>query len=213
MRAFAPQLQKMGVTLEGQIERRGFYPAGGGRVVFDVTPSDKLIPLEVSNAGDIRCVKAPAVQTKLRKGIIIRELRIACERLGVSDEQCVAVYDTQADGPGNSFWIEVVRDQLSEVFTCHGERGVSAEAVAKSACKEAERYINRPGAAVGPYLAAQLLRPMALAGRGRITTLRPSLHTITNIETIKEFIDIDIRVDEVDEGVWAVEIGCQHPTY
>ena len=54
---------------------------------------------------------------------------------------------------------------------------------------------------------------MALAGRGRITTLRPSLHTITNIETIKEFIDIDIRVDEVDEGVWAVEIGCQHPTY
>ena len=51
-------------------------------------------------------------------------------------------------------------------------------------------------AAVGPYLADQLLLPLALAGGGRFTTVRPSLHSRTAAEVIAQFLDVHIAFED-----------------
>ena len=57
------------------------------------------------------------------------------------------------------------REQVTEVFTGFGQRGVTAEAVAQHALTEAKDYLAS-GAPVGNHLADQLILPLALAGGG-----------------------------------------------
>ncbi len=204
--AFVPVLEKMGVHVACKLEQRGFYPAGGGRVEFSIVPTATLKPLYLREGGVVQNVTATAVQAKIPQGVAERELKIAKSRLELEEVDCFAIDDRYSSGPGNSFWVQIDRGNITEIFTQHGELGVSAESVAKRACKDVERYLRRPEAAVGPYLADQLLLPMALAGDGAFTTLRPSLHTQTNIETIKNFLNVEITVQEVREGIWEIRV-------
>ena len=62
-------------------------------------------------------------------------------------------------------------------------------------------------ALVGEHLADQLLIPLALAGGGSFTTGALSLHTRTNIETIRQFLEIDINSVTLNNGLVKVVIG------
>jgi RNA 3'-terminal phosphate cyclase (ATP) len=59
----------------------------------------------------------------------------------------------------------------------------------------------------GPYLADQLLLPMALAGGGRFTTVKPSRHTLTGAALIPRFLDTSIRIEEQEDGAHLVTEG------
>ena len=83
---------------------------------------------------------------------------------------------------------------MTEVVTGFGQRGVRAEDVAGRAVDEIRRYLAS-NAAVGEHLADQLLLPMAAGTGGEFTTIRPSPHTTTNIETIRRFIGAEVCVE------------------
>jgi len=68
-----------------------------------------------------------------------------------------------------------------------------------------KRYLAS-GAAVGEYLCDQLLLPLALGNGGRFTTIEPSLHTKTNIEVIKLFIDCEITTKELENDLFEIQI-------
>ena len=64
------------------------------------------------------------------------------------------------------------------------------------------------GAPVGPHLADQLLLPMALAGGGKFVTGTTTLHTTTNIDVIRWFLDISIKIQQLQERMaWQVTVG------
>ncbi|HKY03802.1 MAG TPA: RNA 3'-terminal phosphate cyclase, partial [Blastocatellia bacterium] len=107
---------------------------------------------------------------------------------------------------GNAVMIEIESDHLTEVVTRLGERGVRAETVAELAAAEARDYLES-GAPVGEHLADQLLIPLALARGGSFVTLRPSLHTTTNIEVIRKFLDIAIEILPLDDNRWRIDVG------
>ena len=61
---------------------------------------------------------------------------------------------------------------------------------------------------MGEYLADQLLLPLALAGSGSFTCTAMSSHLLTNIEVIKMFLDVEIRVSEsAKNGCHLVTVG------
>ena len=97
-------------------------------------------------------------------------------------------------------------EHVTEVFTGFGERGLRSEAVAEKAAQQARRYIASE-AAVGEYLADQLLIPMAIAGIGSFTTLALSRHATTNIEVIGKFLDVTIEASHFADRVWKVEVS------
>jgi RNA 3'-terminal phosphate cyclase (ATP) len=80
-----------------------------------------------------------------------------------------------------------------------------AERVAEGAAAEAKSYLDS-GAAIGEHLADQLLVPVALAGGGVYTTVAPSLHTTTNIEVIKKFLDVEIATRKLGETLYHIEV-------
>jgi len=89
-------------------------------------------------------------------------------------------------------------DNLRAVFSQFGEKGTSAEQVAKRLAKTVKTF-TASQAAVTHHLADQLLLPMALAQGGQFSTLRPSLHATTNAEIVSKFTGREVAFEAHDE--------------
>src|SRR5205814_3477523 len=57
-KAFLPILNRMGPTVAATLERRGFYPAGGGRLQVSIEPAARLSPVELFVRGEVRATRA-----------------------------------------------------------------------------------------------------------------------------------------------------------
>jgi RNA 3'-terminal phosphate cyclase (ATP) len=101
--------------------------------------------------------------------------------------------------------VEIETEHHTEVFTGFGEVDVRAEGVATKVAQEARAYIAS-GVPVGRHLADQLLIPMALAGAGRFRTGPLSRHTTTNLEVIRQFLDVHIDLVEEPKRIWTIVI-------
>ncbi len=205
-KCFLPLVNRMGPAVRAELQRPGFYPAGGGRFTVDIRPARRLDPLELTERGAILAVRARALVANLPRSIAERELNVARRLLSLSPDDAVVEEIRDARGPGNAVVIEIETQSHTEVFTGFGQRGVRAETVADLAVEQARAYMAA-GVPVGPYLADQLLLPLTLAGAGRYRTGPPSLHTTTNVEVIRRFdaARIDL-VAEVDEN-WTISVS------
>ena len=194
----------MGPRVDAVLEKPGFYPAGGGRFRVSINPAG-LNRIDLLERGSIVNKAARACVANLPVRIANRELEVIHEMLEWDRELLKAVEVEDSQGPGNILTVAVESDNITEVFTGFGEKGVSAETVAKRAVRSVQEYLacNVP---VGRYLADQLLVPMALAGGGKFRTLSPTRHTTTNIEMIKKFLDVEIAVTEYGQNQWEIEI-------
>ena len=190
---FLPLLNQMGAEVVAVLERPGFYPAGGGRLRIKIRPAKKLQPLELTDISNIR-VSARAISAELPSHIGRRELSVVQEKMNIDADRTEQV-QLDTCGPGNTLSIFVHSDQLTETFTGFAEKRISAEKVALRAVKQAKKYITS-GAPVGMYLADQLLIPLAMAGAGRYRTCMPTRHTLTNIEVIQQFLDVNFHWSE-----------------
>jgi RNA 3'-terminal phosphate cyclase (ATP) len=201
----------MGPRIDAVLERPGFYPAGGGRIVITIEPaaSSTLTPLVLDARGDTVTRRVVAIVANLDPRIGHREVDAARARLGWEDgtaEFEVRMMD-QSNGPGNVLLIEIGSAHVTEMFTEFGERGIRAEHVAHKAARDAQRYLaaNVP---VGSHLADQLLVPMAIAGAGSFRTTGLTPHARTNIEVIQRFLDVSIDAHDEDGDAVQVRIGA-----
>lgn len=193
-KSFLPILRRMGPRIDARLERYGFYPAGGGRVVVDLEPSTLGDSVRLIERGPAR-VRARGLVASLAESIAKRELTIVRERLGLAREMTHVQSVENSVGPGNVLLIEIHSDHVTEVVTGFGVKGVTAERVASGACDEAERYLAAE-VPVGEHLADQLLIPMALAKAGSFRTVTPTAHTLTNARVIQRFLDVAIAIEQ-----------------
>jgi RNA 3'-terminal phosphate cyclase (ATP) len=201
--AFLPLINRMGPKVTAQLERPGFYPAGGGRMQIHIEPAAYLEPLFLQNRGEVLEKQAWAMVANLPESIAQRELKFIGTELGLSQQNLEVRRSTSAKGPGNIVTAVVKSQQITEVFTGFGERGLRAEKVAEKVVNSVRRYLQA-GVPVGKYLADQLLLPLALAGGGEYLTLKPSLHTTTNITVIEKFMDLKIGCEEIKPDIWRI---------
>ncbi|MBC7929860.1 MAG: RNA 3'-terminal phosphate cyclase [Rubrivivax sp.] len=205
-KTFLPLVERMGPNVSVELRRYGFYPPGGGRFNVYVEPARELKRLDLVERGAILSERARALVVNLPAHIAERELAVASEQLGWMPDQLDLETSDNALSPGNVFNISIESENLTEVFTGVGERGVPAERIASRVVREARNYL-RAGAPVGEHLADQLLIPMALARGGSFVTVTPTLHTTTNIEVIKKFLPVEITATQLTEEVWKIEVG------
>lgn len=203
-RAFAPLLARTGRRLDLELRRWGFYPRGGGRIVAHIAPGAPT-PLSLLERGPVRAMRATAVTAALppEAHVAERELGVLRERFPHVETDIVEV--ARPRGPGNVVWLEVECEGATEVFAGHGQRGVPAESVAAAAADEAEDWL-RHDVPVACHLADQLLVPLALGAGGEYRTLAPSLHTTTNADVVRRFLDVDIGLHDEGDGRWRVVV-------
>jgi RNA 3'-terminal phosphate cyclase (ATP) len=206
VKTFLPLINRMGPQVTATLVRPGFYPAGGGEFHVSITPAAALAPLHIEARGEIKAKRAVARVAALPMAIAHCELDVIAEKLTM-DRAALSVEEVrQPRGPGNIVVIEIESEHLTEVVTGFGEKGVRAEAVAEQAVEAARAYIAA-GVPVGEHLADQLLIPLAMAGGGSFMTLPLSRHATTNIEVLRQFMNVTARVERREKSAVAVSLG------
>jgi RNA 3'-terminal phosphate cyclase (ATP) len=199
-----PVLERMGPRLSISLERHGFFPRGGGRIVLDIAPAP-LVPIDCRTRGAFRAGKVEALVAGLPSDIAERELKAARKALADWPEDAFTPVQLPAErGPGNALLITAECENVTEVMSAFGQIGVPAERLAKTAAKRMAGYLAS-GAFAGPFLQDQLLLPFALAGGGAFTTVKLSEHTRTAAALITRFTGRGFAFSESGEGTWLVE--------
>ncbi len=206
IKSFLPLINRMGPMVSADLHRPGFYPAGGGRLQVSIRPASQLLPLAIIERGSVLSTKARAMIANLPLSIAAREVKLVARLLSLSEESLTIEEISNAPGQGNIISIEIEMESHTEVFTGFGEVAVRAEAVATRVAQEARSYLAS-GVPIGKHLADQLLVPMALAGAGTFRTGALSRHTTTNIDVIRQFVDLNIELIEEAKRTWMVTIN------
>jgi RNA 3'-terminal phosphate cyclase (ATP) len=204
--SFMPLIGRMGPTVELELNRPGFFPAGGGRFRARIEPVKQLSRLVFAERGVIRGRRARVWLSKLSPEVAERELAVVREELQWQPEERGIEDVPHPKGPGNAVVLEIEAEHGSAVFTGFGERGRPAEAVAQVAVAAASAWLAAD-VPVDEHLADQLLLPMALAGGGSFRTTKPSLHATTNAAIIQCFLPVPIRFEPESDLAWKVTVG------
>jgi RNA 3'-terminal phosphate cyclase (ATP) len=204
-KSFLPLINKMGPRVSATIERHGFYPAGGGRFCVTIEPSSTLAGFDLMERGPITHRAARALVANLPLHIAEREVKTLLRKM-TWDEACGAAGMVDAHGPGNVVLIEIGSDSVTEVFTGFGRTGVKAERVADEVIDQARDYLQT-SAAVGPYLADQIMLPLGISAwqqtsarhqrGGSFLTLPLTRHSSTHIDILRQFLGVAIRTESI----------------
>lgn len=212
IRTWLPLMRRMGVDMNIELVRHGFYPAGGGEIRANVAPVGTLSPLDLTERGKRLGTKGTAIVAGIPGAVAKRELARLSDELGEIEQETRGL--PASEGPGNALLVELSYEHVNEIFTGFGQRGVPAETVASRVAKEALHY-RRGTAGIGEYLADQLALPFALAGKGRFTAQTVSSHLRTNLDVIRRFLPVEVEVDDAD-GTGSVSfsgVTAQSPYY
>ena len=200
-----PLLSKMGPKVSATLERHGFYPRGGGRIVVEFEP-EGLRPVDFVDRGKLLATSAEALVAGVPFDIADRELKTAGKVLSTWPEDAFGPVQLPADhGPGNALLLTAEFEHVTEVVSGIGQLGLSAERIGKTTAKRMAGYLAS-GAFAGPYLQDQLLLPFALARGGAFTTVKISEHSRTAMELIERFTGTRFAVSEEPEKGWRIEV-------
>ena len=204
-RVLVPHLRAMGADLELELLSPGFYPTGGGRIRARIRGSQAgLSRIEILHRGDITGRLARALVSELPLTIAHRELVVIQRKLDWPWTE-MTKQQVKAHGAGNVLMMELHHGGGVSMFTAQGEKGVSSEEVAEALVREVEDFVPAH-APVDPYLADQLLLPMALAGGGAYRTVEPTQHTMTNARLIQRFLPVEIAIRREGQLDWRVDV-------
>ncbi|QDU27560.1 RNA 3'-terminal phosphate cyclase [Anatilimnocola aggregata] len=210
-RSYAPLVRQLGPGLQLELERHGFYPAGGGRLRVYIEPREPLVGLQLLARGKLLKQRARALVANLPKTIAERECH-ELRRLSGWAKEWLKAEEVPAHGCGNVVLIELEFEHVTELFVAFGERGVRAEEVARRAWQETEEYLAH-AAPVGPHLADQLMLPLAIAAhQGQASEFRTctlSGHSLTHIDIIQRFLPVQFTQSEPEPGLVDVRVAPQ----
>jgi len=188
---FLKIISLLGIEVEPEISRYGFYPKGRGEVSFKIHPWKKQdVVFKMTEPASWQGPEVEIILAGLEMHIAERERAEAAERLKI-DPGSVKINFLPSDmGPGNAVLIKYSgAGGRSEIFTGFGEPGKRAERVASEVCRDAKNFV-KSGAQLDPYLADQVLIYLAMSAGGEITTNQLTSHFHTNLKIIREFIKV-----------------------
>ncbi|MHC4442132.1 MAG: RNA 3'-terminal phosphate cyclase [Planctomycetota bacterium] len=204
-KVFIPLVNRMGPKLSATLQRPGFYPAGGGEFSITIQPAGQLTGLELLQRGRIVRHSVKAMVANLPRHIAEREINLIQHRTGWNQDCFIIQEIDQPPGPGNVVMIEVICENLTELFTGFGQKGVKAETVAEDVLQIYQRYQNVE-VPVGEYLADQIMLLLAIAGAGIFVTLPVTTHSTTHSQLIQQFLNLDVSLKELAPDRCQVQI-------
>lgn len=210
-RSYTPLLARMGPQIDLQLKRYGFYPAGGGEFVANIAPAEQMKGLDVVSRGKLIQRRARGIVSNLPVEIAKRETARVVRKLNWDRAVEEHIEARDPAGPGNILFAELEFENVAASFAGFGRQGISAEKVADGVVREVRRYL-KTDAPIGPHLADQIMLPMAIAAafsnaNNRFRTGPLTQHSITQADTIRRFLDVEIKVDSQSDGTSTIAIS------
>ncbi|MBN1177902.1 MAG: RNA 3'-phosphate cyclase [Anaerolineae bacterium] len=193
---FLPTLASMGVAADIELTQWGFYPAGGGAVRVSVQGQSQPRAITLTERGALKRIWGVGVVSNLPAHIpqrMVNRARNLLNEAGLKTD--LEPLRVRGDGPGAGIFLVAEYEGARAGFTAYGKQGLPADQVAQAAC-DALLAHHHTGAPVDPYLADQLILPMAVAqGTSHIVTSRITNHLLTNVATVQSFLPVVARID------------------
>jgi RNA 3'-terminal phosphate cyclase (ATP) len=197
----ADAYRNIGIKFSIEVEKRGYYPKGGGIVQTVIEPCREPGTMELLSARDV-APRITSVCGQLPRHVAERQTSsamIALEKKGIRCSNYSASIETSIS-PGSSILIHSSSDFGPFVGgDSIGELGKRAEAVGAEA---AERFLESAlaPAPVDPFLADMLVLPLALAkGRSKYRIARVTEHLRTNLQVASQIVGCKYRIDQQDK--------------
>ena len=202
---FAPTLADLGVKIELNINKWGFYPEGGGEIEGKIYPSQTLKAKNWLKPPVFSQLKAISACLNLAEHIKKRQANTLInqlEKIGLKAE----LREEEAKGRGKgSFLFLWIDEQIKAGFSALGARGKAAEKVAEEVFNAFFLYYKSK-VAMDPHLCDQIVSYLSLApGKSEFTTIVSS-HLLTNIWVINQFLKRKITCSGKIGQVGKVEI-------
>ncbi|MBD3208906.1 RNA 3'-terminal phosphate cyclase [Candidatus Woesearchaeota archaeon] len=204
-----PQLKKY-ADASLLVRKRGFYPKGGGEVLFTSKGryafGEGLPRIALLEQGDVFKVGGLSCASSFLQPSRVAErqassARLSLARLGVPVDVMMNYLQTLSPGSYLVLWVvcggEEGLDMENPVLlgaSALGERSLRAESVGEAAAKDLRETLMS-GAACDEHLADQLIPIMALTG-GKLRTSKISRHARSNVYVAEQFLDVLFVVDE-----------------
>ena len=197
-----PHLNRMGARVRLDVERRGYYPRGGGLVRVHAWPC-RLQPIALDRRGPLVAIRGQAHVANLPEHIATRMRDSAHSLLPTSldvhiESRVLAGGDARGKGGAVVLWADFVNTVLGAGRVA--ELGVPAETLGQSAAQELSEDLAA-GATVDLHATNQLLVYFALAGGGALLTRTASPHALTGIWLIEEFLPVRFTVCRANDLV------------
>ena len=188
-----PLLEKMGAYVDSYLDRRGYYPVGGGRAEVIIEPCDEIDAIDFS--GKVEKIFGIINIANLPNNIAERIKKSAEDELAKEGMKAnIMIEETEAEcaGVGIVLWTKpkiLGADSL-------GEKGKKAEDVGKEAANKLIEEI-KTNVDVDERAVDQLLPYMAIANGETIFTCRKiSKHASTEMWLIKKFLDVEFNIEK-----------------
>ena len=193
---FLKILEKMGVKIETEILRRGYYPEGEAKIEVNVFPV-KLKPVHLIEREELKKILVISGASKVLKDKKVAERQIAgvkevLGKLKLPVEEKIEYYDTSC--PGSQ--ICLITDFENTVIGVDnlGKLGKRAEEVGKEVALELLRE-QKSGACLDKHLADQILPYLALVSKkSQVTVSEITNHCKTNVWVIEKFIEGKFKI-------------------
>jgi RNA 3'-terminal phosphate cyclase (ATP) len=185
-----PVFARTGAHFSHELETWGFYPVGGGVVRATIEPLARLVAPPFAHL-PVERVEGVAAVTNLSADIPQRMAGRATNLLAAAGlASRIEPHREKGAGPGAGIFLWLPQGGFSAL----GRPGLPSERVAEVAVAEALSFVDN-NAMVDRHLADQLLLPLALAhGHASYTTDHLTLHTITNAELLRRWLDTTITI-------------------
>jgi RNA 3'-phosphate cyclase len=199
---FVKALERIGLAVSLVQERRGHYPAGGGKVSCTVSTNKRILPLDLTDFGTLREIGGISHCVRLPAHVADRQAASAEEALHGQRIDSVHItresYPKNADphlGPGSGIVLWAESESRMRVGSDSlGEKGKSAEQVGSDAAR-ALLHEMAAGRAVDSHLCDMLVPYLALApGESRIGVTEITSHLMTNIQVIEQILGAKVDV-------------------
>jgi RNA 3'-terminal phosphate cyclase (ATP) len=193
---WAPLLRRLGIEVELQLLRAGYYPEGGGQIRAKIRPSQGIRPLALGPRGDLERLEGVSAVSNLDRSIADRQRRRALQRLDEAGLHA-GIESIELPSPGKGTLLHLLATFAGGGRACCGAlgaRGKRSEAVADEACDSLLDFLGTAGA-IGHHAADQVILPLALAdGTSRFPVSRVTSHLLTNARLIERFLPCRITI-------------------
>jgi len=191
-----PILEKLGLNLKSEIKKWGFYPKGGGEMICEIAPASEIKNLNLLKRGELKKISGISAVANLPLSIAERQKNSALKHLQEKNLTAeIEMVPAFSFGQGTFFFLKAEFENCVAGFSSLGEIGKRAEKVGEETVLQLIEYLATDSC-LEQHLADQLVPFLALAkADSTFSVSKISKHLLTNIWVVKQFLDIEIKVE------------------